>query len=139
MKIKVTFCILVLFFAPRLFAQVTIGLDESPSKGALLQLKSESVTNGGANAKAGLLLPRVELDPTNSNSGTDASKLVASLKLTLPLGTPFDAADHAGLMVYNITTKAVTSNAPFSQNKICPGVYIWNGSLWERMMSTECK
>lgn len=138
---KRLFLLTTLLFAGFLMAaaQVTIGIEEAPVSGSLLQLKDKNVTDGKANATKGLLLPRVELDAVNSVSGTIAQKLLNTLKLTLPSGITFNAEQHTGLMVYNINTQTVASGAPFSENKVCPGVYVWNGSSWNRLMAKECE
>jgi len=132
--------ILSLFLCISLIAtsQITIGIDEEPLEGALLQLKSITVTGNNPNSTKGLLLPRVELDPVASVSGTMAQKLVASLKLILPSGASVDAEQHTGLMVYNIADLTVTTGAPFAETKICPGVYVWDGTQWIRTMLKEC-
>lgn len=121
-------------------SQVTIGLEEVPAEGALLQLKNQSITAQNANSTKGLLLPRVNFDPVGSATGTTAQKLVVSLKLVLPSGTVVDETTHVGLMVYNVVTQTVSStNAPFAETKICPGVYVWNGTQWVRTMFKECQ
>jgi len=130
---------LIFAFAASLEAQVTIGLEEAPMEGALLQLKNISVSGQQPNANKGLLLPRVELTATDAVSGSDSQKLLASLKLVLPSGTNIDAEKHAGLTVYNTSTLGVPTGAPFEENKVCPGVYVWNGQKWTRVMATECQ
>ncbi|MDH6354171.1 hypothetical protein M2132_000493 [Dysgonomonas sp. PH5-45] len=126
--------------APRLTAQVTVGLDEAPAGGALLQLKDKVVNGADPNSTRGLLLPRVGLDPVGSVTGTTTDKLVSSLKLTLPPATTVTAEQHVGLMIYNTITQTVTNaNAPFAETKICPGVYVWDGSKWVRTMFKECQ
>lgn len=44
-----------------LYAQVTIGSDQLPNEGALLDLKERGPFSGTATATKGLLLPRVKL------------------------------------------------------------------------------
>lgn len=138
MKKKATLFLLMSIASISMFSQITIGMDESPTDGALLQLKSESVSNGGANANKGLLLPRVEFDVTTSNTGNINNKLKRSLKITD--SSVITASVHTGLMVYNVAPNTnVASGAPFADTKVCPGVYIWNGDKWERLMSTQCQ
>jgi len=120
-------------------SQVTIGLGEEPEEGALLQLKSKNVPGREANSTKGLLLPRVELDASGSADGHDiAAQLVQSLQITLPSGRTIDAEQHTGLMIYNISEQPVTKGAPFADDKICPGVYVWDGTQWKRVMYKEC-
>lgn len=101
-------------------AQVTIGSGNPPAKGALLELKDREPENNNITSETGgLLLPRVEL----------------ANKATLQ---PFIANDqdfinnservkdiHTGLVVYNLTDD-------FDKD-LCPGIYSWNGNLWERL------
>jgi hypothetical protein len=109
---------LLFFHALFLNAQVTIGLGEAPSSGALLQLKEKEVSDNSANATKGLELPRVELVnknnlypmfQANDPSYTGVSKTSEDKK-------------HTGLTVYNITTDP---NEGFE-----PGIYVWNGQEW---------
>lgn len=89
-------------------AQVTIGSEKSPVKGALLQLKeNEELT---ANSNKGLLLPRVYL-----NSSSDFDPVLAG-------ATAAEKTEHVGLMVYHVG----------SQN-LCAGVYVWNNIQWSRL------
>jgi hypothetical protein len=97
-------------------AQVTIGLDENPNKGALLDLKERSVTTDAANADKGLMLPRVELENKD--------------KLYPMLASGYDSAEdkkHAGLVVYN-----TTDDADFDR-----GLYLWDGEQWLPMNSSS--
>lgn len=131
-----------MLFTPVAFSQVTIGMDEQPLEGALLQLKTISVTDGSANATQGLLLPRVSFDLTNSATGTAEERLGNSLRLPSSADlTTGDAQKHTGLMVYNTnpaTGSLNTTNDLFAETKICPGVYIWDGEKWNRTMFKEC-
>ena len=112
-------------------AQVTVGTQEVPVEGALLQLKElDGVTDGGKNANKGLNLPRVNLtdvnnlypmflsDPSSPTSGANAA--YGANKATL------DKA-HAGLMVYNIN-----ATDPFT-----PGIYIWDGAKWSSISESK--
>ena len=117
-------------------AQVTIGLNEEPVSGAILQLKSEEVSGNQPNAVQGLMLPRVSFDVDNSATATTADKLKTSLRLTISENV--DAAVHTGLTVYNVETKNTVAGSPFAESKICPGVYVWDGTQWIRAMSTDC-
>jgi len=130
--------LLALFFSSQLRSQVTIGLDKQAVQGALLQLKMQEVSNAASNSQKGLMLPRVSLNSTSSTSGNVNQKLRTSLGLPTTVTT--DALVHTGLMIYNVATNnSVSTNAPFGERKICPGVYVWNGSVWMRMMHEECK
>lgn len=117
--------LLLLFFLSifNIQAQVTVGLDESPVEGALLQLKEiEGVNNGGANSNKGMMLPRVNLLGT-----TDAK-----------IGDPSDPTDftsnkeaHAGLFVYNLYDN--TDIEKDIDKLLCVGPYVWSGTRWDRL------
>lgn len=111
------FLVSVFLFAKiELNAQVTIGAGLEPEKAALLDLKTKDGGEGlETTDSGGLLLPRVTIDNIN--------------ELTVFLNS--SDADyeeqkrrHTGLAVYNIT--------PNHENNIEKGVYIWNGSRWEK-------
>lgn len=87
---------------------VTVGCGIPPARGALLQLKENG--NTGANSKKGLLLSRVSI--TTLNSLDD-------------IATGLDAAEHVGLIVYNMNEDADAG--------IYKGLYVWNGTAWERL------
>lgn len=115
---KVTFKILILFliiFYPYLTtnAQITIGAGEKPVSGALLQLKNiADVSDGGANATKGLIMPRVKL--TNRHNLKD---IVSD-----------DGVDHSayvGMAVYNVNRIENNEN-----NRVCPGIHVWDGENW---------
>jgi len=134
---KFLFAVCILLFSVQVEAQVTIGLDEEPVKGAILQLKTLKVTGGNANSIRGLMLPRVALDVAGSTSGTVGEKLRKSLRL--PASETTDASSHIGLIVYNTQSINKATGSPFAENKICPGVYVWTGTLWVRTMTSECQ
>ena len=90
-------------------SQITIGSNETPAAGALLQLKDKPGIVGGApNSDKGISMPRVKLEKTN--------KLAPCADETS--GT--NAIDHVGLVVYNTT----------SNEEFCPGMYVWDGQQW---------
>jgi hypothetical protein len=107
-----------IFAAYSASAQVSVGNNQKPVEGALLQLKTSEVTGDAANATKGLEYPRVnlsvrtELYPMfgstgNETGGYDINK--AALKLS-----------HTGLTVYNLTQSANWNE----------GLYVWNGERW---------
>lgn len=104
-------------------SQVTIGSGLKPLEGAILDIKEKDAPEGGATADKGLLLPRVLLSKKNSlypMFGSEASPTgdYASQKATID-------QSHTGLMVYNLTTDLAEG--------LCPGVYVWKSSVWERL------
>ena len=137
MKIKkVLYLILFLLFINTFVgkAQVTIGFNEDPASGALLQLKEVSDQSGTtANATKGLLMPRVELTNPNelypmfeqsSGSGVPTAEYVQK--------KPGLDKSHTGLIVYNVKVT----------NYFCPGLYVWDGQTWQPLseeMHNECK
>lgn len=85
-------------------AQVTIGSNIEPNKGTILDLKEK---NGvGVNSTKGLALPRVQLTTLSSLDDID---------------TDLDKNAHIGLTIY----------VPNEFEDNCPGVYVWNGTIWE--------
>lgn len=107
-----------------LSAQVTIGSNTAPNKGAMLDLREND--NVGSNANKGLLFPRVKL--------TSLSNLYPMMETAPESGTPnsdYDTpekkatedAKHQGLVVYNLNE---SPNCGFGD-----GLYIWMGDVWE--------
>lgn len=88
----------------RLLAQVTIGSDISPNKGALLDLKEND--NSGANSTKGLSLPKVQLSTIYSLDDIEPN---------------LDKDEHIGLAIY----------VPDEFENSCPGIYVWTGTEWE--------
>ncbi len=130
-SIKVVFlCIALTSLYGGVNAQVTIGMDAEPVKGALLQLKNLDPQNPAGvtdpsnitvdDKGGGLLLPRVILEDrttlqpffTKAESDANAGKIKEK---------------HTGLTVYNIKviTDPSDSNKTFRQ-----GMYVWDGSKW---------
>lgn len=117
-KIKVVqVLLLIFFFCNHSFSQVTIGSKQPPVEGALLELTEGSITSKG------LGMPRVKLThednlfPMFWDSDTN---LPLNSYTTNKVNIDFQ---HTGLFVYN-----VSEEPPF-----CPGLYLWTGSLWERL------
>lgn len=101
-------------------AQVTIGSGNPPAKGALLDLKDKKPENNNITSETGgLLLPRVGLENkttlqpfiANDQDFINNSERVKDI--------------HTGLVVYNLTND-------FDKD-LCPGIYNWDGNLWERL------
>lgn len=102
MRKKIIYCVFVLLFmcAVNAKSQVTIGSQNDPHQGAVLDLQSTT---------KGLLLPKVSLSNVNIltviTSPTSAQKTSAT-----------------GMVVYN-TNASVTGGSGV-------GIYVWNGSQW---------
>ena len=128
-RIYIKVCLAALcftFISGSVEAQVTIGMEASPARAALLELKTQEAANppdandstNVTSAQGGLLLPRVRLvDPV-------------TLEPFIPAFDP-DWVDsvrtrikelHAGLTVYNLADDAAFK----------PGFYTWNGQQWIR-------
>lgn len=107
MKIKLlTTLLFIVSFTYNSYAQVTIGSNEEPSAGALLDLRS---------TEKGLLLPRTSIKSYNSLQMGNSESNYSTQKI-----------EHTGLMVYNV-------NENFDEcdpNSIPPGLYVWNGDRW---------
>ncbi|GHU63280.1 hypothetical protein FACS1894123_05730 [Bacteroidia bacterium] len=116
-----------LLIGSTMHAQVTIGLDEAPAPGSLLQLKDKvNVTDGTFNAHKGMGLPRVQLseknqlypmfllNPDDPTSGPDANYQTNKNQLD---------KTHIGLLVYNLTED--------EDKDLYPGLYQWDGKEWK--------
>jgi len=116
---KIVALITIWLMTIQLQAQVTIGLDDKPVEGALLQLKDGDYGNG-VNSQRGLGLPRVEL--------SDLTKLKIGNEDELT-GTLREA--HIGLVVYNVAENFC--DVPY----IGKGVYVWDGEQWQYVGSSS--
>ncbi|NDV69410.1 hypothetical protein [Dysgonomonas sp. 25] len=130
MKLTLSRVILTLLFiySTTTIAQVTIGSDNKPNPGALLDLKQKQ---DGTSDK-GMSLPRVSLTDANNlfpmfetspGSGIANSSYTGTLKDT-------EDENHTGLIVYN-TNEAVVD--------FCKGLYLWTGTEWVRIPSPCAK
>jgi len=117
-KLKLLIITFGTIFLVKTQAQVTIGLNEAPVDGALLQLKTieDAVSNGGINATQGLGMPRMIL--TNKYDLTDI--------LNSP--TSGNREDHVGLILYQTGYQEHATLGIF-----CPGLYVWDGKEWQRL------
>lgn len=108
----------------KLSAQVTIGNNESPVDGALLQVKDKAgVNDDSENATKGFAYPRVKLEQRN--------QLYPMYKGKLEYTTDKTNIDkrNTGLTVYN-THKSADGEA--NENLIFQkGLYVWTGAKWE--------
>jgi len=99
-------------------AQVTIGSDYEPEKGALLDIKtiktSDSKPDGATTDKdgGGLLLPRVQLTKKDALFFIDSND---------PQYNTYKLK-HTGLLVYNLNA---------TSDGLKPGIYMWNGMQWQ--------
>lgn len=107
--------IMMLLFPYLAKAQVTIGSNQLPNPGALLDLKENSSID--ANSRRGILLPRVNLK--------EIDNLYPMFTQGDPLYTDAEKDLHTGLMVYNLTDDPA--------NGLCPGPYVWEDSKWIRL------
>lgn len=101
---------LVSFYS--LQAQVTIGSDLAPVKGAILDMKQHTPDANNVTSSKGLLLPRVAL--------TDMESLN-----NIPDADSSNPLKYTGLMVYNTEE---TNNGCLVIPK---GLYVWNSEKWE--------
>lgn len=119
---KKTFTFLLLFISSvwltslHLVAQVTIGTNEAPNIGALLDLKMNNEL--GANSSKGLIMPRVALKDIKTE--TDLGKTMGATE-----ANSLEPLDHIGLIVYNTAT-----NTESEEKRFCPGLHVWNGTKW---------
>ena len=104
-------CLFLIFSGTHGYAQVTIGSQEDPRKGTILDIKQNDKSDHDPNAEGGIGLPRVALvSPTELTIDDDAKK-----------------SDYVGLTVYNITDDA----------NIKEGTYFWDGNKWELSVSVD--
>lgn len=104
-------------------AQVVIGTETPPVKGAILELKTqEAGADNVTSVKGGLVLPRVKLvSLTTLQPFIDVNDPDWQQNTTTRV-----KEKHTGLVVYNLTT-----TTPFVE-----GLYVWNGQGWE-MISAD--
>jgi len=130
--ILVLLVVVVCSFGYQAHAQVTVGSNKAPVKGALLEIKNKdadspsSVTdikNVTSDEKGGGLgLPRVWLED------------MKTLQPFIAKDAAWDANTggvkqlHAGLMVYNINATDFTQ-----------GIYVWDGAQWNKMVDGTAK
>lgn len=115
---NITFSIFVFitFFSFTTQAQVTIGSNLPPAKGALLDLKQWEGVAGGTTASKGLGIPRVELQSSTSLQPCTDETINNNAKKSV------------GLVVFNTGSKG----------GLCPGLYVWTKSKWQRLHKEEC-
>lgn len=122
MKLLKTFCFSLFVFVVSINsinAQITIGVDEDPASGALLQLKDKkNVTDNSANATKGLGLPRVRLSVIeNLDDVLSSQDMTGDYK-----------ARHIGLVVYSI------SEGCANDHSFHKGTFVWNGEMWQDLI-----
>lgn len=103
-------------------AQVTIGTDIKPNKGSLLDLKENG--NTILNSNKGLMLPKVLLTDINNLFPMFGDKNALNELYDTPEEKQQQDLLHTGLMVYNTNT---------IEPDICPGIYLWIVSNWQRL------
>ncbi|MFT4222752.1 hypothetical protein [Dysgonomonas sp.] len=126
-KIKLTI-ILTLFCAlcTAAYGQVTVGSGNKPVNGALLDIKENDDAAGGATAKKGLLMPRVNLSkkdqlyPMYEDNGSGGYKIGVANYIKAD-----EDKKHIGLLVYNLA----------AVDDLEAGVHSWDGSRWVAVKS----
>ncbi|NDV97393.1 hypothetical protein D0T84_21195 [Dysgonomonas sp. 521] len=111
--------IVIFLFSPLVKGQVTIGMNNEPEAGALLQLKdgTTSSTHPLINASKGLGLPRVELQSLTGDLGK-------TLDATVTTDGTLDGSKHTGLVVYNNKDNYCNTQPIFG------APYVWDGTQW---------
>jgi len=115
-KLKLFTVLFALLAHTAVYSQVTIGRDNEPVEGALLQLEQMAVTGNNVNSEKGLGMPRVNL------SNIDKLKMGTAAELT---GAEVDK--HTGLVVFNVNECL----ADLEGNILGKGLYVWNGMQWD--------
>lgn len=125
---KILFLLLVLTGTISLHAQngVAIGIDETPVKGALLQLKTEKDqdSDGNQNATQGVGFPRVALVKRDQLQPMYPASEAASL-------TDAQKNAHKGLVVFNVNE--------IDAENLAAGLNVWNGEEWVPLSETQRK
>ncbi len=135
-KVKLTIAsvamVLVVSFSAK--AQVTIGSDEKPVTGSLLQLKNTTeITGDNVNATKGLSFPRVNLSQKDKLYPMflqeDGTTPTADYTGTTDIETK--NKEHTGLVVYNMYVSAPSVTDP---NLIFQkGLHVWTGTGWKNI------
>ena len=113
--------LLLFFLGISVNAQVTIGSDNPPLDGILLDLKEQAPDNENVTAKKGLLIPRVTLVAKKSLD-----------PLVLNVTSPTEKEKYRGTIVYNV--KEITGDA--TNRSLSKGLYMWNGEEWTMVGKT---
>jgi hypothetical protein len=114
--LKIQLLLFCLYLFSPSYAQVTIGINEEPAEGALLQLKDiANAASGDKNAEKGLLMPRISLI-----SHTTLEPLVRN-------ASKKEEKECTGLIVYNLT----------ENDYLKKGIVVWNGSEWKNIKNNE--
>jgi hypothetical protein len=118
MNNRIIICFILLFFTAAVQAQVTVGSGNPPAKGAILDVKQNESTTGGATSTKGFIFPRVSLD---------------SLSSLTPLLSAADASDatqktiHKGTIIYNVNVS--------SAKNLTEGLYCWDATKWVKILA----
>jgi len=111
-SIRLYAAIAVICISVNIQAQVTIGSETPPVKGAILQLSEGDITSRG------LGMPRIKL--TNlEDIGVDIPEAAGN------------EAIHTGLLVYNVNEDLCASNP------IYKGLYVWDGDNWKILRKSK--
>lgn len=102
-------------------AQVTIGVEEKPVTGALLQLKDKAnIADGSENAMKGIGMPRVKITNFIPITPTQLATSIGD-----DSGEEWDLDAHIGLTVYNVRKPDICDTEPRPK-----GLYVWTGKEW---------
>jgi len=101
-------------------SQVSIGINEAPVDGALLQLKNiPNVIDGSANSTKGMMLPRVQL---------------TSMETLSPIA---DDTDVSLRELYKGTIVWSVGSYCYNNELIFPGILLWNGDNWSSLVDNK--
>lgn len=112
----------------KLHAQVTIGSDKPPVKGAILEIKTQDADNNNVTSTlGGLGLPRVQLV-----NKTTLEPFIKTSDADWATGSVQDATkkSHVGLTVYNLTSNMSSTSITDSDLRFHQGIYVWDGNRW---------
>jgi len=109
---KIMIFMVTFFVYTSMSAQVTVGMNEMPHEGALLDLKENKEVGLTPNSKRGLLFPRVSLESSKS------------LKPLIAEAEEHHKESSIGMIVYNVNDDA---------EGVKIGLSIWNGEQWSNI------
>lgn len=128
------------FFLLPAAAQVTIGSDEAPVKGAALQIKDRNgVLDEAENSSRGVIFPRVRLSQKDMlyPMFLQADGVTATTDYTSTADILAMNKSHAGMIVYNTYESLPSVTNP--KLKFKKGLYVWTGTEWGSVATSEVK
>ncbi len=118
MKLFVLFAVIFMLPAGIINSQVRIGNNESPAKGAILDLNNQDEGYVGGLVLPNVFIEHVDYIPSSFTSNSPNEKALA------------------GMIVYN-TNDNLTSDSIDNKKAGGKGVYVWDGEKWLSLFQTK--